>query len=136
MKKLYLIHYILSFPILLLHELSHIIVATLFFKRITKINFDINKNDKGKYNYQFIIKYSRINFKLTNILISVAPLFMTIGLFIFAYYNITLLYFLIPYFLIYYKLFFPSKTDINSIKYNILTDEEQLLLILNKIKND
>ena len=136
-RKFILFHYYSSFIVLFLHELSHILMGLLFFKMTTSIKFE--KGDPKKYKngigYTCIVNVRSTRFIITGVLIQIAPVFMTIGLFIFGFYNTFFLYFLIPFFIAHFKQFFPSRIDMENVKYLIKSEEEKTKIALTNYLN-
>lgn len=133
MKRLiYFFYFLFSFPALLLHEMTHIIIALLFFKKVYNVDFKFK--DKDKFHYSITVNTNVSRYKITEIFISLSPMITLMVMYILSYLYPIVGFIFIPYSIIYMKSILPSDLDYENIKNykNFDTEIENNLFIILK----
>jgi len=107
--KLEILRNILVLPLLLLHELFHIIFGLLFSRKVTEFN-TVKYNSK---NFYASVEFNRLFSKsmIENLLVNLSPILIVIISLFLSFYN-TYFIILLVYVLVSYKYSFPSKIDV------------------------
>jgi len=123
---------VIKTPALIYHELCHLLMCLITWTKVSEIT--IGKTDTFNKDFSYDVQvYTVANSYTKNLLISIAPFFGAVLVYILCLYTQNI--FLFTYFFFSAKVFMPSQEDFDSIE-EFKSDEDLLAEMMNEMGED